>query len=94
MGVVACILFGIMAAWIARSMQHRSVGGGLIGILITGLTGGLLGLTGILMGWGDMESFNLYNVFLSIAFAAILTIVWTKIQYSMHPPRRRAEIVD
>lgn len=80
MGVVACLLFGIIAAWITRSIMGSTAAGSMRSILLCGLAGGLLGLTGTALGWGDFESFNLYNVFLSIAATALLTTIYTKMQ--------------
>jgi hypothetical protein len=80
MGITACIIFGLMGAWIARSLQVRAGIGGVKAVLIIGLIGGILGLAGIAIGWGDLTSFNLYNVFLSILVSTILTIAWAKIQ--------------
>ncbi len=79
MGVIACVLFGIIAAWISRSMQQKNGKAGLLSIMIVGLVGGLLGLCGTLAGFGDLENFNLYNVFFSIGAAFILMIGWNKI---------------
>ena len=49
-------------------------------VLIIGLIGGIVGLAGVAIGWGDLTSFNLYNVFISIIVSTILTIAWAKIQ--------------
>jgi uncharacterized membrane protein YeaQ/YmgE (transglycosylase-associated protein family) len=80
MGITACIIFGLMGAWIARSLQVRAGTGGFKAVLIIGLIGGFLGLVGVAIGWGDLTSFNLYNVFLSIIVSSILTVAWAKIQ--------------
>jgi len=87
MGIAACLLFGVIAAWITRSMLAHSVVGSLKFILLIGSIGGLLGLLGILLGWGDSESFNLYNVLLSIGITALLTFL-----FSRSP--RKAEVID
>lgn len=78
MGIAACLLFGVIAAWITRSMLAYSVVGSLKFIFLIGTIGGLLGLLGILLGWGDAESFNLYNVLLSIGITALLTFLFSK----------------
>lgn len=80
MGITACIIFGLMGAWIARSLQVRTGTGGFKAVLIIGLIGGALGLLGVAIGWGDLTSFNLYNVLLSIAISSVLTVAWAKIQ--------------
>jgi len=80
MGVIACILFGVIGAWITRSLiAHTGVGTPKT-VLIIGAIGGALGLLGTTIGWGDLESFNLYNVLLSIGFAALLTVIYSKTQ--------------
>lgn len=72
MGVAACVLFGLLAAWITRSMHINGRTINLIFTCVIGLTGGLAGLIGITLGWGDINSFNLYNVLLSIMLTAAL----------------------
>jgi uncharacterized membrane protein YeaQ/YmgE (transglycosylase-associated protein family) len=94
MGVVACLLFGVMAAWIARSIQGKSAAGSGFGILITGIVGGVAGLSGILIGWGNLEDFNLFNVFLSIIIASAITVIWTKVQDFAHPVKHAAEAIE
>ena len=80
MGIVACIIFGLLGAWITRSLQTRAGIGGVYSVLIIGSIGGLLGLTGIAIGWGDIQSFNLYNVLLSIFAASVISVAWAKVQ--------------
>lgn len=80
MGIFACLVFGIMSAWITRSVLRRAGAGGYISVLIIGIAGGLLGLTGLILGFGDIASFNFYNVLFSIGFSAALSFFWSRIQ--------------
>ncbi len=81
MGITACILFGIIGAWITRSLMADTVLGSIKLVFIIGVIGGLLGLTGIFVGgWGDLESFNLYNVLLSIIITSVIMFVYSKLQ--------------
>ena len=77
MGIVACLLFGIIGAWISRSLLIHAAGN-LKTVLVIGAIGGTMGLIGTTIGWGDPESFNLYNVLLSIAFSAIIMFLYSK----------------
>lgn len=78
MGILACLLFGIISGWITRSLMTKSPGG-YKEVLLIGLIGGALGLFGITIGWGDFDSFNLYNVLLSIACSAVLMTIYAKL---------------
>lgn len=79
MGAIACLLFGIISAWIALSLLGKDLSANLKPVLFIGLAGGTLGLSGILIGWGDLGLFNLYNVLLSICFAAVLMLLYLKL---------------
>jgi len=80
MGVVACLLFGVIGAWISKSMLAAHTAGGLKLVLVIGVVSGLIGLGGIALGWGDFRSFNLYNVLLSIAASAVITFLLSRTQ--------------
>jgi len=80
MGVFACLLFGIIGAWISRSLLANAASSRIKTVLIIGLAGGFMGLSGIIFGWGNAKSFNLYNVLLSIAFSSVLTFLFNKHQ--------------
>ncbi|HRO43351.1 MAG TPA: hypothetical protein PL009_11000 [Flavipsychrobacter sp.] len=80
MGIVACILFGVIGAWITRSLIAHLGVGSLKTVLIIGIIGGAMGLLGTTIGWGDFESFNLFNVLLSIFFSGIITLIYSKTQ--------------
>jgi len=80
MGVLACLLFGILAAWIIRSVLVRAGIGGVKSVFVIGLLGGMIGLTGVLIGFGDLEHFNLYNVLIAISASVLISIGWAKVQ--------------
>ena len=80
MGIIACLIFGVLAAWITRSVLINAGTGGAVAVLVIGILGGLLGLIGVAFGFGDIAHFNLFNVFFSILAAAIITGLWAKLQ--------------
>lgn len=73
MGIFACILFGVLAAFVVRAMFPASYCLASIALLI-GVSGGSVGLSGILIGWGNLSSFNLPDVLLAMFTAA--TLMW------------------
>ena len=80
MGVASCLLFGIIASWITRAIQPSLNKGGIMLLLFTGLASGLIGcFLGILIGWGDMRMFNLYNVLLSMVVASAMVVAISKL---------------
>ena len=80
MGLAVCLLFGIIGAWITRAIQPSLSKGGLKALLITGIAAGFAGcFIGIAIGWGDIRMFNLYDVLLSMVFAAFFVLVLSKV---------------
>jgi uncharacterized membrane protein YeaQ/YmgE (transglycosylase-associated protein family) len=71
MGILLWIVFGAIAGWIA-SMIVKSQQGLLLDI-VTGIVGAVLG--GWLMslvGYGDVNGFNLYSFFVAILGSVVL----------------------
>ena len=80
MGIATCLIFGLLSACVTRSILTTTIYGKFAKVLLIGIIGGMLGLLGIIAGWGDLKSFNLYNVLLSIFFSSVLVLIWTRLQ--------------
>jgi uncharacterized membrane protein YeaQ/YmgE (transglycosylase-associated protein family) len=71
MGIVAQILIGILAGWLAGKIM-RGRGFGLVGDLILGLVGSLLG--GLVFGLFGLGSYNLIGSIVVATVGAMLLL--------------------
>jgi uncharacterized membrane protein YeaQ/YmgE (transglycosylase-associated protein family) len=79
MGILAWIVFGAIAGWLAHLLTGR--GGGLITNIVVGIVGAFLG--GFLMsfiGGGGVGGFDLYSLLVAVGGAVVLLIVLGAIQ--------------
>ena len=71
MGIIAWIILGAIAGWIASMIMRTNTG--ILGDIIIGIIGALLG--GFLMslfGQGGVSGFNVYSIIVSVIGAVIL----------------------
>jgi len=79
MGILAWIVFGAIAGWLAHLLTGR--GGGLITNIVVGIVGAFIG--GFLMsfiGGGGVGGFDLYSLLVAVGGAVVLLIVLGAIQ--------------
>jgi uncharacterized membrane protein YeaQ/YmgE (transglycosylase-associated protein family) len=77
MGILAWIVVGLIAGWLA-GMVMRGGGYGVIGDIVIGIVGALLGgwiATTFLHISGGMTGINLYSILVAFAGAVILLIL-------------------
>ena len=77
MGILAWIVVGLIAGWLA-GMVMRGGGFGVIGDIIVGVVGALLGgwiATTFLHIAGGMTGINLYSILVAFAGAVVLLIL-------------------
>ncbi len=77
MGILAWIVVGLIAGWLA-GMVMRGGGYGLIGDIVIGIVGALLGgwiATTFLHVAGGMTGINLYSILVAFAGAVVLLIL-------------------
>jgi uncharacterized membrane protein YeaQ/YmgE (transglycosylase-associated protein family) len=74
MGILAWLIFGAIAGWLAHLITGR--GGGLITNMIVGIVGAIIG--GYIMnffGGGSVTGFNLSSFFVAVLGAVVLMVV-------------------
>ena len=74
MGILAWIILGGLAGWVAHLITGR--GGGLIVNIVVGIVGAFIG--GFLMslvGGGGVSGFNLYSFVVALVGAVVLLVV-------------------
>lgn len=88
MGVLAWIVFGLIAGGIAKFIMPGKDPGGCIGTILIGIVGALIGgfLGARLFDTGSVTGFNLRSFVIAIAGAIILLILY-RLLLQRRPPR-------
>lgn len=77
MGILAWILFGLIAGALARLIMPGEQPGGILVTIGLGIVGALVGgFLGQLLGVGGVEGFNIGSFVLAIAGAIILLLIY------------------
>jgi len=74
MGIIVWIIFGALVGWIASMIMGSR--GGLLWDIVVGIVGAVIG--GFLMsliGYGDVNGFNLYSFVVALLGACILIAI-------------------
>lgn len=74
MGIILWIIFGALVGWVASMIMKT--GGGLLWDIVVGIVGAVLG--GFLMslvGYGDVNGFNLYSFIVALIGACVLIAI-------------------
>jgi len=80
MGVLAWVLFGLIAGLIAKAIHPGKDPGGWLAAIIIGILGGVIGgWAGMALGWGDVDGFNIRSFLLAIAGSVLLLWIWAKV---------------
>ena len=73
MGILAWIIFGLIAGALAKFIMPGDDPGGFIVTTIIGIVGALIGgFIAVQLGWGDVTGFDLRSFVIAIAGALIL----------------------
>jgi len=73
MGIIAWIILGALAGWIASMIMGTNAQQGAIGNIIVGIIGALIGgFVMQLFGASDVNGFNLYSLLVAIGGAIVL----------------------
>jgi uncharacterized membrane protein YeaQ/YmgE (transglycosylase-associated protein family) len=81
MGILAWILFGLIAGAIAQLLVpgNDAGGGGFMGIVMTiiiGIVGAFIGgFIGVQLGWGSVSSFDIRSLALAVLGAILLLVL-------------------
>lgn len=77
MGIIAWIILGGLAGWVASLIMKTDKQQGLFGNIAVGIVGGLVGgwLVSLLGGEG-ITGFNIWSFVVAVAGAMLLTFVW------------------
>jgi uncharacterized membrane protein YeaQ/YmgE (transglycosylase-associated protein family) len=80
MGIIAWIVFGLLAGWLAKLLMPGKDPGGCIITMLIGVAGAMLGgFIGTALGWGGIEGFELRSFLLAVGGAIVLLLIYRMI---------------
>jgi uncharacterized membrane protein YeaQ/YmgE (transglycosylase-associated protein family) len=81
MGILSWILLGLVAGALAKAIRPGRDPQGCIVTMIIGVIGAVLGgfIATRLLGWGDVNGFNLYSILIATVGALIALAIWAAV---------------
>lgn len=78
MSIIAWLVVGALAGWIAGMIVKGDEGYGVIGAIIAGILGAILGgfLLGLVTGENYMDEFSIMTIVAAIVGAVIVVLIW------------------
>lgn len=78
MSIIAWLVVGALAGWIAGMIVKGDEGYGVIGAIIAGILGAILGgfLLGLVTGEDYMAEFSIMTIVAAIVGAVIVVLIW------------------
>lgn len=81
MSVLAWIVMGLFAGWIARAIMPGRQPGGLIITTVIGIAGAAIGgWIGTQLGWGSLSGFDIRSLCMAVVGAIVLLLVLSAIR--------------
>jgi len=77
MGIVAWIVFGLIAGLLAKFLMPERAPGGILATIVLGVLGAVVGgFVGSQLGFGDISGFDIRSMALAVGGALLLLVVW------------------
>jgi uncharacterized membrane protein YeaQ/YmgE (transglycosylase-associated protein family) len=77
MGIIAWIVFGLIAGFLSQWLMPGKTPGGLITTIVLGIVGAIVGgFLGTLLGFGDISGFDLRSMLLAVAGGLVVLFVY------------------
>jgi uncharacterized membrane protein YeaQ/YmgE (transglycosylase-associated protein family) len=77
MGIVAWIMFGLIAGLLAKLLMPGKAPGGVIATILLGIVGAVVGgFLGSLLGFGDLSGFDLRSMALAVGGGIVVLLVY------------------
>jgi uncharacterized membrane protein YeaQ/YmgE (transglycosylase-associated protein family) len=81
MGIIAWIVLGGLAGWVASIIAKTDERQGIIGNIVVGIIGGFLGGWVVsLLGGEGITGFNLWSFIVAVGGAVVLLFLWSMIR--------------
>lgn len=83
MGILSWIFFGLIVGALAKFFMPGKDPGGFIVTILLGIAGAVVaGFLGQVLGWGKVESFDLWGIFISTVGAILVLFVYRQVKKS------------
>jgi uncharacterized membrane protein YeaQ/YmgE (transglycosylase-associated protein family) len=77
MGIIAWIVFGLFAGFLAKFFMPGNAPGGLIATIILGIVGAIVGgFLGTILGFGDISGFDFRSMLLAVGGGLVVLFVY------------------
>jgi uncharacterized membrane protein YeaQ/YmgE (transglycosylase-associated protein family) len=77
MGIIAWIVLGLIAGYVAKLLMPGRAPGGWIATILLGIVGALVGgFVGTLLGFGDLSGFDLRSLALAIGGGVLVLFLY------------------
>jgi uncharacterized membrane protein YeaQ/YmgE (transglycosylase-associated protein family) len=78
MGIVAWVLFGLLAGFLAKFLMPGKAPGGILVTIVLGIVGALLGgfIASHLLNLGDITGFNLTSLAIAVGGAVLVLLIY------------------
>ncbi len=77
MGILAWVVFGLIAGWLARLLMPGRQPGGMILTIVLGIVGAVVGgFIGTQLGFGDISGFDLRSMALAVGGGVLVLFVF------------------
>ncbi len=81
MGILTWIVLGLVVGYLAKFILPGKDPGGVVVTTLIGIAGGFIGgFIGTFLGLGTVTGFNLWSLFLAVAGAIVLLIVYRAVR--------------
>jgi uncharacterized membrane protein YeaQ/YmgE (transglycosylase-associated protein family) len=77
MGIIAWIVFGLIAGFLAKYLMPGKAPGGMIATIVLGVVGAVVGgFLGTLLGFGDVSGFDLRSMALAVGGGVVVLLIY------------------
>jgi uncharacterized membrane protein YeaQ/YmgE (transglycosylase-associated protein family) len=77
MGIGMWILFGLIAGWLARFLMPGKAPGGIVVTIVIGILGAVVGgYIGKMLGFGDVDKFDITGMCLAVGGGVLLLAIY------------------
>ena len=77
MGILAWIVFGLIAGFLAKFLLPGKAPGGIIATILLGIVGAVVGgFLGTLLGFGDLSGFDLRSMALAVGGGIVVLFLY------------------